>query len=242
MRRAALMNMLVTRVVPAALALGFHGLALIGFLWAADRESDEFQFEQPRIISAELIVMEARPQPVPPKPKPAPRQSEASPLPQEPEPTPEPREEEPEPQPAPPEPEPEPKPEPAFDEDRLLGEALDMAIDQERAELAASEEMDAVDQIAMSYHMGIYQQIVANWSRPVSARNGMRTDLIVHLVPTGEVANVTLVRSSGDLAFDRSAEQAVRRAGRFDVPSDQQVFETHFRALAVTFSPQDLLR
>lgn len=223
-------GLFVTRILPALLALIFHVLAALTFLWAAGQENQEFQFEDPMIITAELIVMEARPRPAPPKPKPAPKRQEAKPLPQEPE---------PEEEPPPPEPEPEPPPpEPAFDDDQLLDDALDLAITQEAAELAASE----LDQVAMSFSMGIYQRIVDNWSRPVSARNGMRTDLIVHLIPTGDVANVTLVKSSGDLAFDRSAEQAVRRAGRFEVPTDSQVFETYFRALPVTFSPQDLLR
>lgn len=222
----------LTRILPALLAVTFHVLAAVAFLFAAGQENQAFQFEDPMIITAELVVMEARPKPLPPKPKPAPKRQEAKPLPQLPE---------PEQEPPPPEPEPEPEPplpEPAFDEDRLLDDALDLAIAQESAELATSE----LDQVAMSYHMGIYQRIVENWSRPVSARNGMRTDLIVHLIPTGDVANVTLVRGSGDLAFDRSAEQAVRRAGRFEVPTDPQLFETYFRALPVTFSPQDLLR
>lgn len=223
-------GLLFTRVIPALLALIFHLLAALTFIWAARQDNQEFQFEKRMIITAELIMMEARPKPVPPAPKPLPKRQEAKPLPQEPE---------PEEEPPPPEPEPEPPtPEPAFDEDRLLDQALDLAITREAAELAASE----LDEIAMSYHMGIYQRMVDNWSRPASARNGMRTDLIVHLIPTGDVANVTLVRSSGDLAFDRSAEQAVRRAGRFDVPADRQLFESHFRALPVIFSPQDLLR
>ncbi len=223
-------GLLFTRVLPAVLALMFHVLAALTFLLAAGQENQEFQFENPMIITAELIVMEARPKPTPVMPKPAPRRQEAMPLPQEPE---------PEEEPPPPEPEPEPPPpEPAFNDDQLLDDALDLAIAQEAEELAAS----GLDQAAMSFSLGIYQRIVDNWSRPVSARNGMRTDLIVHLIPTGDVANVTLVRSSGDLAFDRSAEQAVRRAGRFEVPTDRQLFESHFRALPVTFSPQDLLR
>lgn len=219
----------VIRVLPAVLALAFHGLALVTFLWAAAQDNREFQFEDPMTITAELIVMETRPKPAPPQPKAMPKPAPAKPLPIEPEPDQEP--------PPPPEPEP-PAPEPAFDEDRLLDEALDLAIADEAAELDASD----FDEVAMSYHMGIYQRIVNNWSRPVSARNGMRADLLVHLVPTGEVANVTLVRSSGDAAFDRSAEMAVRRASRFEVPSDREMFETYFRALPVTFSPQDLLR
>ena len=83
---------------------------------------------------------------------------------------------------------------------------------------------------------------MANWSRPASARNGMKVTLRVELVPSGEVAAVSLVESSGDTAFDRSAESAVRRAGGFAVPDDSAVFERRFRRFNLLFNPEDLLR
>ena len=229
--------LLLNHLLPALLALLFHVGALIMFAWVSAQETRQFDFDEPIAITAELIVFEARPKPAPPQPKPTPKPAEAKPLPIEPDPEPEPEND-----PPPPEPEPQPEPESAFDEDRMLDEALDLAIEQEAAELAEDNAQAAATDAAMSYHMAIYRRIVDNWSRPVSARNGMRTDLIVHLVPTGDVANVTLVQSSGDVAFDRSAEQAIRRAGHFDVPSEPELFESHFRALPVIFSPQDLLR
>lgn len=225
-------GLLFNHLLPAFLALLFHLGALVMFAWVSVQETERYEFDEPIAITAELVVFEAKPKPAPPKPKPAPKPTKAKPLPE-----PEPEVEEPPPEPEP-EPEPKPEPEPAFDEDKLLEESLDLAIEQEAAEL----EQSTSDDVAMSYHMAIYKRIVDNWSRPVSARNGMRTDLIVHLVPTGDVANVTLVRSSGDVAFDRSAEQAIRRAGNFDVPTEPELFETHFRDLPVIFSPQDLLR
>ena len=70
----------------------------------------------------------------------------------------------------------------------------------------------------------------------------MEARLIVELVPTGEVVAVTVVKSSGNEAFDRSAEQAVRKAARFDVPEDPALFEAHFRRFQMLFKPEDLLR
>jgi colicin import membrane protein len=66
--------------------------------------------------------------------------------------------------------------------------------------------------------------------------------LLVELVPTGDVVNVTVVQSSGDAAFDRSAEAAVRSAGRLPVPPESAVFERYFRRLSLLFQPEDLLR
>lgn len=96
--------------------------------------------------------------------------------------------------------------------------------------------------LAQSYFQGIRTKIVANWSRPASARNGMKVTLRVELVPSGEVSAVSLVESSGDTAFDRSAESAVRRAGRFEVPDESAVFERRFRRFNLLFNPEDLLR
>lgn len=91
---------------------------------------------------------------------------------------------------------------------------------------------------------GLIQQIVQeNWSRPPSARNGMRTILQIRMLPTGELLDVTITQSSGDPAFDRSAETAVYRAAPFSELQNLpiNVFNTNFRSLSLIFEPQDLL-
>ena len=51
-----------------------------------------------------------------------------------------------------------------------------------------------------------------------------------------------ILESSGNAAFDRSAENAVRKVTRFDVPRDNRLFEKHFRSFTLLFKPEDLLR
>ncbi len=65
---------------------------------------------------------------------------------------------------------------------------------------------------------------------------------MVELVPTGDVVAVTIVESSGNSAFDRSAEAAVRKSRSFDVPTQADVFERYFRRFSLLFRPEDLLR
>ena len=89
------------------------------------------------------------------------------------------------------------------------------------------------DEKAMAYVAQIQREIIQNWSRPPSARNGMQALLRVFLVPTGEVVNVTVEQSSGNDAFDRSAILAVQKAGQFVVPSDPRQFERNFREFEV---------
>lgn len=93
---------------------------------------------------------------------------------------------------------------------------------------------------AMAYAARIRQDIIQQWSRPPSARNGMQALLQVNLVPTGEVVDVKVIEGSGNDAFDRSAILAVEKAGRFAVPDDLRQFETHFRKFEVLFRPEDL--
>ena len=105
-----------------------------------------------------------------------------------------------------------------------------LALDQDNEKLTAS------------YSAYIMERIEANWNRPPSARRGMEVALIIQLVPTGQVINVTMVKSSGSEAFDRSAQQAVHKVGRFErlQQLDAQAFEKNFRKLRLVFRPDDL--
>ena len=120
----------------------------------------------------------------------------------------------------------------------LAQTSLDRAISDESASLQEGNE----EMVAQSFRLGIYDLVRQNWSRPPSARNGMQAKLLVELIPTGEVVAVSVVESSGNSAFDRSAEQAVRRARRFEVPAQNSIFEDHFRQFYFLFQPEDLLR
>lgn len=123
----------------------------------------------------------------------------------------------------------------------LADSAFLSALEDETSELAEDAAV-AAEVAAQSYRYGIYQRIVANWSRPPSARNGMQARLRVDLVPTGEVVAVTLLESSGSGAFDQSAEAAVKKARRFEVPPESAMFEKYFRRFTLLFKPEDLLR
>ncbi len=96
------------------------------------------------------------------------------------------------------------------------------------------------DEKAMAYVTQIQREIVQNWSRPPSARNGMEALLRVRLIPTGEVVDVKIEDSSSNDAFDRSAVLAVTKARRFVVPTDSRRFERDFREFTVLFRPDDL--
>jgi len=257
--------------LPLLLALLVHAVvvAALAVKWAPT--APPVREIRPQIINSTLIVMESvsapapapAPAPTPPKPAPKPEpKPEPKPAPK-PEPKPEPKpapkpEPKPEPKPAP-KPEPKPEPDRAAEQSRqeeerarqerlqtLADSSFQNALEREASQLATEPAPAAAgspgEAAAMSYRMGIYQAIVNNWSRPPSARNRMEATLLVELVPTGDVVNVTVVRSSGDAAFDRSAEAAVRAARRFEVPRESDMFERYFRRFTLLFRPEDLLR
>ena len=225
---------------PLFLALLVH-LAAVTALhdgWFPGAEP-EIRAIKPNLVQSQLIVMQpkappkAKPKPAPPKPA-----AEA-------------------PKVAKPEPRTEPEPRRDREAERrqreLAAQALErqqrrlaelaensfaQALAEEASELAADRDLSA----AQSFRFGIYQRVVANWSRPPSARNGMQARLLVELIPTGAVVGVTVVESSGSSAFDRSAEAAVRKARAFDVPREPDLFERHFRRFSLLFKPEDLLR
>lgn len=120
----------------------------------------------------------------------------------------------------------------------LADDSLQRSLDAEAEQMLEGQNLQEVQ----SYQAGIYDLVRKNWSRPPSARNGMQARFVVELIPTGEVLSVALVDSSGNGSFDRSAEQAIRRARRFDVPEDNGLFEANFRRFYFLFRPEDLLR
>lgn len=115
-------------------------------------------------------------------------------------------------------------------------ERLRRELDRSAAAARASANQQVVDR-----HQRLIQQRVATkWNRPLTARRGMVTMLRITVLPGGEVGSVVTTTSSGDAAFDASAEEAVRRASPLPVPDDIAVFNQNFRSFTFRFSPEDL--
>ena len=113
----------------------------------------------------------------------------------------------------------------------------------EAANAAAAELASSEFEMVQSGMAIIQQAVQSVWSRPPSARNGMRAILQIRMLPTGELIDAVITESSGDPAFDRSAENAVYSAAPFRelqaLPSN--VFNENFRSLSLIFQPEDLL-
>jgi colicin import membrane protein len=83
----------------------------------------------------------------------------------------------------------------------------------------------------------IKQRIKRYWIRPSAAKAGLQATLKVSLLPGGEVKRVSVVKSSGDAIFDRSAETAVYKAAPLPQPTDPKAAAA-LREFQFIFKPE----
>ena len=208
---------------PALVTLLIHGLLL--YLLMANWETAEREIIRvkpaPNVINARLVDVSeiSQPKPLPkvvtPKPKPEPLKAK---------------------------PTPKPTPKPTLNQ-QSSRDALAAIVRNEFAAVESQQQAALTEGEMSASFVSLIQRTVVNyWSRPPSARNGMECELSIQLIPTGEVVSVTLVRSSGNPAFDSSAVNAVQKAAAFpelqNLPSRE--FEKNFRRLTLIFKPEDL--
>jgi len=128
-------------------------------------------------------------------------------------------------------------------ERRRQEEEVERQRQAEEVAIVAAEAARTEFELVQSATALIQQALQQVWNRPPSARNGMRAILRIRMLPTGELLEASITLSSGDSAFDRSAENAVYSASPFaelqNLPIN--VFNTNFRTLSLIFEPEDLL-
>lgn len=117
-------------------------------------------------------------------------------------------------------------------EQRLAAERRRQA-EQERARAAAANR--ANKEIANAKVL-IQQKVNRNWLRPSAIVKGLSCRIQVKLIPGGDVVDARVIRSSGNPAFDRSAEIAVRKASPLPLPTDPKLFSM-FRNFDFEFRP-----
>ncbi|WP_298634303.1 energy transducer TonB [uncultured Umboniibacter sp.] len=120
--------------------------------------------------------------------------------------------------------------------------SFDSLLEQEdevrQAESEAEIEMSQIQVLDAKFQL----QVGAKWSRPPSARNGMEVLVRVQFLPNGEVLAATVVESSGDVAFDRSAISAIEQGAPYSFLMDfgAPFFNKNYRNKLALFRPEDL--
>ena len=86
------------------------------------------------------------------------------------------------------------------------------------------------------YHDQIRNKVRRNWLRPPGAEIGLECIVLVSQIPGGEVVKAEILTSSGNVAFDRSVEEAVLRASPLPEPKDPSLFD---RDIQIIFRGED---
>ncbi len=119
---------------------------------------------------------------------------------------------------------------------RQREEALRRKLAEEEKRLQAERARKA--QMLVERYKGIIRQKVErNWRRPVGVPEGLSCVVRVKLLPSGDVGEVTIVKSSGNAPFDASVKRAVMKASPLPLPKDRDLFP-YFRELEFVFAPK----
>jgi colicin import membrane protein len=107
-----------------------------------------------------------------------------------------------------------------------------LAREQQRLE----QERRAIFAKALEEYIGAIQSSVArNWRRPTGVPPGLTCTVNVVQAANGQVLHVEIAQSSGNVAFDRSVEQAVLAASPLPPPRQKAVFD---REIVFLFNPR----
>jgi TonB family protein len=95
--------------------------------------------------------------------------------------------------------------------------------------------------LAAHFYELIKSRASEGWSRPPSARQEMVVELQISISPDGTVTSVDIAKTSGDLAFDKSAVAAVKNIGRLTEMQEMKPMEiSQFKSFKMKFTPEDL--
>ena len=210
-----------------------------------------WQVHAPSTVEVELVDAPPPPAPVVEAPKPPPPKSEPEVKPPPPVPKPdivvrEKPKPKPEPKKAPP-----PKPKDDLELKKRMQEQLAMeqkALDQQRQErqlreLLAAQKADAARKAtaarasALGEYIGrIQAKVRGNWILPQDLHGNPEAIFLVTQLPTGDVLDIKLLKSSGNPAYDTAVERAILKSSALPLPSDPALFN---RELKLTFRLRD---
>ena len=119
-------------------------------------------------------------------------------------------------------------------EESMLYSNLSDLLEQEESIILSQEQ----EQIFF-YSQKIIYTLENAWMKPRNIPEGLVANLRLHIQSTGRISKVYLIKSSGNIRFDNSALQAVRRVETLnffnEIPSS--LYNKEFKKIAVSFKP-----
>ena len=120
-------------------------------------------------------------------------------------------------------------------QDRALIESSITNLLTEEAEVEVSKEQQ---EIAM-YAQRIISTIEDAWMKPRNIPENLVANLRLKIRPSGRIIGIDLIKSSGNIRFDNSVLQAVRRVEAFNFFNSipKTLFEKEFQVISISFNP-----
>ena len=105
----------------------------------------------------------------------------------------------------------------------------------EESEIKADKEQQEISM----YAQRIISTIEDAWMKPRNIPEDLVANLRLKIRSTGRIIGVELIKSSGNIRFDNSALQAVRRVETFNFFNSipRTLYEEEFQVLAISFNP-----
>ena len=105
----------------------------------------------------------------------------------------------------------------------------------EESEINADKEQQEVSM----YAQRIISMIEDAWMKPKNIPDSLVANLRLKIRSSGRITDVDLIKSSGNIRFDNSALQAVRRVETFNFFSSipKTIYEKEFQVIAISFNP-----
>ena len=122
-----------------------------------------------------------------------------------------------------------------------LARAQAKALKAKQAEQKQAEQMAQYRPVINRYMALIIHQVQQNWILPANIQKASQCMMLVQLSKQGMVLKARIIRSSGNLALDRSAVAAVYRASPLPIPQKPAVLYDNFREIKFTVSPKGYL-
>jgi len=118
--------------------------------------------------------------------------------------------------------------------DFLMSSNLNQLLSEESA-IELTEEQEIIN----AYAHQVIKTIESAWIKPQNIPDGLIANLRLSIKLGGRITQVDLQKSSGNLRFDNSALQAVRRVDSFfffsSMPAD--IYQKEFKSLSISFNP-----
>ena len=89
------------------------------------------------------------------------------------------------------------------------------------------------------YADNIIKTVEDAWMKPKNIPGGLVANIKLRIKPNGRIIKSELIKSSGNIRFDNSALQAVRRVEAFHFfdSISSRVYEKEFKNIAISFNP-----